>query len=88
MIPDGLERCATCGELKGTFLYADGWGAKMTPVRCICDGIACTNCSRNRIRRPTSNYYDERDGRVWHTPYFLTICRECIAARRWSPGGH
>ena len=37
MIPDGLERCAACGELKGTCLYDDGWGARMTPVAVVTD---------------------------------------------------
>ncbi len=86
MIPQGLTRCPACGELTGTFLYKDQWGEEFTPVRCICEGILCRGCGKNKIRRPTSNHYDEETGRVWHTPYFAVVspCDAC-RARRISP---
>ena len=82
-----LSRCSVCGELTGTFLYEDQWGAEFTTVRCICEGITCRGCGKNKIRRPISNYYDEQTSRVWHTPYFgsLLPCCECRASgiRPW-----
>jgi hypothetical protein len=58
MIPDGLTRCETCGELKGTFLYPElpeGKGDLVpTPVRCLCDGLVCENCGKGRMHRRMS----------------------------------
>jgi hypothetical protein len=81
MIPLGLSRCTTCGELKGEFWHK--WTAdpeaSLTPVRCLCDGIPCSTCRKNLIHRPISNRYDEATGKVWHVPYFgyLLPCEEC-----------
>jgi hypothetical protein len=85
-IPDGLTRCAVCGELEGEFLYKGPHDPKPTlaSVRCLCDGLVCGNCGQERMHRPISDYYNEEDGRVWHVPAFMALrkCRVC-GAQDW-----
>jgi hypothetical protein len=52
-------------------------------VSCICTGIPCPRCKRNRIHRPTSNGYDPAPNKVGHYPWFwgLRGCDECNARR-------
>lgn len=71
----GLTRCPTCGEFKGACSTEDG----DVELLCICDGIACRRCKRVAVRRPISDHFDEGDGRIWHTPYFMGMvpCAEC-----------
>jgi hypothetical protein len=70
-----LTRCNDCGELRG--------GSCL----CLCDGLVCAACGRDRIRRPISAYYDESTGEIIHVPYFtgLKPCRLCDAWSRWEP---
>ena len=66
-----LRRCRWCGELEGEAIVEDRYeGVVHLAVICICQGIPCTRCGERLIRRPVSNYYDERTGAVWHTPWF------------------
>ena len=80
-VPEGLRRCVTCGELSGTFLYADRWDDKPYPttVLCLCDGIVCPKCKMGSIHRPISEYYNELTQRVIHVPWFgyLSTCAAC-----------
>lgn len=88
MIPDGLTRCGTCGELKGTLLYPEPNGEDKlisTTVLCLCAGLICENCGKGRMHHPIANYYDEETGKVIHVPYFIAEqhCSEC-GARAWT----
>ncbi len=69
----GLKRCEKCSEYRGTAID-DG---EEIGVKCICDGITCTKCSITKIRHPISNYFNETDGEIWHTPHFLHTCAKC-----------
>ena len=69
----GLSRCKVCGEYRGKAIDE----GKVRKVSCICAGILCTQCQRVQIRRPISNHFNEKDGKIWHTPYFLHICSGC-----------
>lgn len=71
----GLTRCPECNEFKGTCM-AEGGEVRLL---CICDGIACKRCGKTNIRRPISDYFNEADGRIWHSPYFMgwVPCGEC-----------
>jgi len=73
-----LHRCPTCGELRG-LLHRHGGPPVL--LACICQGIPCSRCKTNKIRRPTSNYL--RDGEVWHVPWFgyADTCDACRAGR-------
>ena len=92
MIPEGLTRCETCGELKGTCLYPslpDGKG-ELAPVlaTCLCDGLVCGNCGEGRQHRPISDYYDESTGKIIHVPHFMAG-RKCPACEKtaWVKSG-
>jgi TPR repeat protein len=39
----------------------------------------CRICKLNKVRRPVSNRYDEKDNNVWHASYFCVYipCAEC-----------
>ena len=82
-VPDGLKRCLTCGEFEGIGLYLSPpnrteWHT--ITVTCICQGGVCNQCG-SVTHRPVSNYYDGREDRVWHVPYFhgWAPCRRCGA---------
>ena len=76
MIPEGLTRCETCGEYKGTGLYPElpeGKGRLVpTPVSCLCEGLICGACGEGQMHRPISNYYKEATGEIIHVPHFMT----------------
>jgi hypothetical protein len=70
-----LHKCEVCGEYKGRLKKSD----KYLTVYCLCDGILCCKCKRNKIHRPISNYYDEANNKIWHSPWFsyMKFCDEC-----------
>jgi ribosomal protein S27AE len=72
-VPDGLERCAICGELRGS---ADG---PLSTVLCRCSNVACRRCGRRELRRPVADYYNVETGRIIHVPWFGGVrpCLEC-----------
>lgn len=70
----GLTKCDKCGEYKGLAIEKDG----EVGVMCICNGIDCTKCGINRVHRPISNYFSNKDAKIWHVPYFLTMCDDCV----------
>jgi len=90
-IPKGLHQCKICGEYKGKMLEKDlNWGdsfdgenkeksTQYLSVSCLCDGILCPKCKKNKIHRPISNYYDPKENQIWHIPYFggMIPCAEC-----------
>ena len=90
-IPKGLHKCEKCGEYKGKvrerdFSHPDqkiGFettnGTGYLGVSCLCDGILCSICKKNKIHRPISNSYDEKDNDILHHPYFTGMmgCAEC-----------
>lgn len=92
-VPDGLTRCAVCNEYRGVMALNDlpGFSSSIyrdedprTPltVSCICDGILCGTCKKNRIHRPISNSWSERGG-FGHWPYFSAMipCDDCRAKK-------
>ena len=46
---------------------------------CLCSGILCRRCQKNKIHRPTSNSYDPNSNSIGHWPYFsgMAPCKEC-----------
>jgi hypothetical protein len=79
----GVRRCERCGEIRGRFLQALllGYGGTIT---CICEGLKCRYCKRNRVRRPLTNYIGDDSIGSRHTAWFgyLIPCRECQALGR------
>lgn len=73
-LPPGLRICPTCREARGT--TPDGMVSA-----CYCSGLVCNGCG-SRARRPISDYFDRRDGRWWHVPWFGVMGHRC----RLGPG--
>ena len=75
LIPEGLARCAVCGEYKGEITE---YGQRVI-VDCICNGIFCPKCKINKVRKPISNFWDEKTQRILHIPWFaITKCKSCL----------
>ncbi|MDA8382605.1 MAG: hypothetical protein M0037_05990 [Betaproteobacteria bacterium] len=91
-IPDGLARCADCGEYRGQVRRGDLSGLlhagedpdKTLTISCLCAGILCSKCKKNRIHRPISNSYDPETKTFGHWAYFsgMAPCRECRERER------
>jgi len=90
-IPNGLYKCEQCGEYKGKVMEKDlNWdnyfnkaevekSEKYLTVSCLCDGIICPKCKKNKIHRPISNSYNVENNTIEHWPYFTGMmgCSEC-----------
>lgn len=91
-IPKGLIKCEKCGEYRGEVMKKDlHWGdyyydkenaeksEELIGVTCLCDGILCPKCKKNKIHRPISNSYDEESNQIWHNSSFsgMMPCGEC-----------
>jgi len=91
-IPEGIVKCDKCGEYKGKVKKKDlNWnsliseeaGEEYVTASCICDGILCPKCKKNKIRRPGSNEYDVEENEIWHSPILpcTRVCDECRASK-------
>ena len=88
-IPPGLTRCSVCGEFRGSTLarYLD-WNEpldaseleEVIEVSCLCEGIPCRRCGKNKIHRPISNSYDPETNTIRHHPSF-SYMRPCDGCR-------
>ncbi len=90
-IPEGLYKCEKCGEYKGRVKEKDlNWedtyfkedaekSEECLGVTCLCEGILCPKCKKNKIHRPISNSYDKETNTIWHSPWFsgMKVCDEC-----------
>jgi len=75
-IAEGLYKCGQCGGYKGKVIDKD---EECLTVSCLCDGILCPKCKKNKIHRPISNLYDSDTNTISHAPYFTGVmgCYEC-----------
>jgi hypothetical protein len=92
-VPEGLSRCPVCNEYRGVMalkdipdpqgLYRDQNPETPLRVQCICDGVLCPRCKKNRFHRPISNVWTERGG-FEHIPAFRGWfpCDECEEVRQ------
>lgn len=90
-IPEGLVKCEVCGEYKGKVMENDlNWqdgsdeakreeSKEYVTVSCLCDGIPCPKCKKNKIHKPVSNSYDAKTNTIGHAPYFSGMmgCEDC-----------
>ena len=79
-IPNGLERCDTCGEWRGACLDPNPhyWGLVM-PVYCRCENDnRCARCGGLLYERKlNANFFEPTDGRIWHVPGFIGFNHRC-----------
>lgn len=79
-VPRGLHRCGVCGRRRGDCLDPDPtWLGLVMKVACRCDNdTVCARCARPLAEwRVNSNFYDERDGHIWHVPAFSAFSHRC-----------
>ena len=83
--PRGLERCPTCGEWRGLCLDpSPTFVCKVMTVHCGCQNDnRCAACGGFLYERKlNANYYNPRDGQIWHVPGFSAFRHECPAPIR------
>src|SRR6266851_5043428 len=76
----GLERCPTCGEWRGRCLDpSPTFVGKVMTVHCGCQNDnRCAACGGFLYERKlNANYYQPRDGRIWHVPGFCAFRHRC-----------
>ena len=79
-LPRGLECCSGCDEWRGICLdqSAEFFCMVMT-VHCRCQtDNRCAACGQQLYHRKlNANYYDPRDGKIWHVPGFSGLSHQC-----------
>jgi hypothetical protein len=78
--PLGLERCPVCSEWRGTCLDpSPRFFCKVMAVHCRCaNDNRCAACSQPLYKHKlNANYYNPRDGQIWHVPAFCGLSHEC-----------
>lgn len=78
--PRGLERCPTCGELRDRCLDpSPNFVCKLMTVHCSCQNDnRCAACGEFLYaRKLNANYYNPRDGQIWHVPGFSGFRHRC-----------
>jgi hypothetical protein len=92
-VPEGLTQCLVCNEYRGVMalgglpnfsssIYRSEDPNTPLTVQCICDGVLCPSCKKNKFHKPISNTWTERGG-FGHIPYFRgwLPCNECYQKR-------
>jgi hypothetical protein len=83
-VPRGLTRCDRCGEWYGRCLDpSPEFAHQVMDVHCRCaNDNRCAACGGVLYgRRLNANYYNPRDGRLWHLPGFSGFSHRCDAVR-------
>lgn len=78
--PRGLERCPMCGDWRGRCLDpSPHFACKVMTVHCRCQNDnRCAACGGFLDRRKlNANYYNPRDGQIWHVPGFSGFEHRC-----------
>jgi hypothetical protein len=78
--PRGLERCPTCEEWRGRCLDPSlTFVCKVMTVHCGCQNDnRCAACGGFLYERKlNANYYNARDGQIWHVPGFCGFRHRC-----------
>jgi hypothetical protein len=86
-VPRGLDRCPVCGRWRGYCLDPNPtWRGLVMKVECPCDNdTVCARCARPLAEwRLNSNYYEPKDGHIWHVPAFCAFSHRCPDASRRS----
>jgi hypothetical protein len=79
-VPRGLNRCEVCGDWRGECLDPKPrWAGLVMKVACLCENDnRCARCLEPLAERKlNANYYDPRDGAIWHVPAFCGLGHEC-----------
>jgi len=81
--PKGLELCPVCGEYRGNCIDPNPHlPGLVVRVSCRCDNDnLCAYCGeRLHSRKLNANYYNLKDGKIWHTPAFCGLNHRCAGS--------
>jgi hypothetical protein len=85
-IPEGLHRCAGCGDFLGDYLAVRGEGngdrtPRVVPVHCRCDNHnRCARCGGNLAPWRLSGYhFAEADRAVRYAAAYMALGHRCAA---------
>ena len=82
-MPRGLQQCRRCNDWCGECLDSNKEfrGMVMT-VHCLCaNHNRCARCGAQLYaRRLNANFYDPRDGGIWHVPGFCGLSHRCASS--------
>jgi hypothetical protein len=79
-LPRGLERCARCGEWRGTCLRPSNESViEVITADCRCQADNCCAACGHLLneRKLNANYYDPRAGHFVHVPGFSGLKHQC-----------
>jgi hypothetical protein len=79
-VPNGLSRCPTCGEWRGTCLDPNPeFEGRVMKVYCPCENDSrCAFCGEVFYeRKVNANYFDPRSHQIWHVPGFMALKHAC-----------
>jgi hypothetical protein len=82
-VPSGLVGCQGCGEWAGECLDPNPQlNGLIVTVSCRCQNDSrCAQCAEPLYERKiNANYYEPRDGQIWHVPGFCGLdhrCKQC-----------
>jgi hypothetical protein len=76
----GLRRCKKCNYFRGKCIDdARFTRGLLMEVSCKCDNDAyCKFCGELLSKfKPNSNYFNEKDKKIWHVPWFTVLGHKC-----------
>ena len=79
-LPNGLVQCWTCGGWRGECLDPNPvFKGKIMRVTCRCENVnRCARCGGGLDEfKLNANYFDPRDGMIWHVPAFGGLRYRC-----------
>lgn len=80
-VPSGLHLCTRCYMFRGTCLDPnEQFRGQVMVVHCHCDNDnRCARCLTHFYEyKLNANYYEPRDGSIWHVPGFSALTHACI----------
>lgn len=87
-VPNGLEKCARCGNWAGQCLDPNPeFAGQLMSVACLCaNDNRCARCGQLLFRYTlNANFFDEADGNIWHVPGFCGFSHKCENPSRILP---
>lgn len=79
-LPRGVQQCQRCHDWRGECLDSnDEFRGLVMTVHCLCaNHNRCARCGAQLYtRRLNANFYDPRDGGIWHVPGFCGLSHKC-----------
>ena len=79
-VPRGLQQCSRCHDWRGECLdSSEHFRGMVMTVHCLCaNHNRCARCGAQLYsRRLNANFYDPRDGVIWHVPGFCGQSHRC-----------